>query len=85
MLLEENQAEQAVLHLNAGLEIAGRPGMSLSREAAAADHYLLGVAYTQLGKLSLAREQLKQSLSINPRFEKALLLLRQIEKHSLSR
>jgi tetratricopeptide (TPR) repeat protein len=85
MLLEENQAEQAVLHLNAGLEIAGRPGMSLSREAAAADHYLLGVAYTQLGKLPLAREQLKQSLSINPRFEKALLLLRQIKKHSLSR
>jgi len=85
MLLEDNHAEEAVLHLNAGLGIAGRPGMSLSREAEAADHYLLGVAYAQLGKLHLAREQLKQSLSITPRLEKALLLLRQIEKHSLSR
>jgi lysophospholipase L1-like esterase len=84
MLLEEKQAEQAVLHLNAALKVAGRPGMSLSREASAADHYLLGVAYAQLGKLPLAREQLKRCLSIDPRFEKAFLLLRQIEQHTLS-
>jgi tetratricopeptide (TPR) repeat protein len=80
MLLEEKQPEQAVLHLNAALKVAGRPDMNLSREAAAADYYLLGVAYIQLGKLPLAREQLERCLSINPRFEKAFLLLRQIEQ-----
>jgi lysophospholipase L1-like esterase/Flp pilus assembly protein TadD len=84
MLLEENQPDQAVLQLNAGLKVAARPGMSLGREATAADHYLLGVAYAKLGKLDLAREQLNQSLSINPRFQNARKLLEQIEQRITS-
>jgi tetratricopeptide (TPR) repeat protein len=84
MLLEEEQPAQAAFHLETGFRMAQRPGMSLSREAAAAGRYLLGVAYAKLGKPGPAREQLEQSLALNPRYENARQLLRQIEKQPFS-
>jgi tetratricopeptide (TPR) repeat protein len=84
MFLEEKRPDQAAIQLEAGFRIAGKPGMTLSRDAAAVSHYLLGASYAMLGKLNLAREQLKQSLSLNPRIEKTHQLLQQVERQIIS-
>ncbi|MBI3110272.1 MAG: tetratricopeptide repeat protein [Ignavibacteriales bacterium] len=78
LLLEGEQAREAITHLGEGLKLSSRPGMNISPEAVVTSHYLLGVAYAKLGQWALASKELEQVLSLDPHHADARSLLQQI-------
>jgi tetratricopeptide (TPR) repeat protein len=77
--LEEDVTATAVAQIQAAFAVQESTPYRLSKEAASLARYLLGVGYAKMGQMKEARYNLQMALAIQPDYNDAANLLRQIE------
>ena len=79
LLLEEGNAHGAIANAGVALDLEAQGKYKLPLQGTAAARYLLGVAYAELGKIDEAKQNLQQTLAIDPTYKDAKELLTRLE------